>query len=216
MLISHKHKFITIDIPKTGTRSLRETFTLLNIIDVIGEPLVDSKFYQHGSAIQAKKQFDQNNWNWNNYFKFTIVRNPWNRYLSFFKYLKGYFHKFENQDASIEWTPPAIHQGKYCKNLFSNSDEHLVFKKIILNYNSQDSYYCNESSDIIVDHIAEFENLSYEFSFLCDQVKIQSTSLQHSNKSKNTLNVRDLYNQELIDLVAQKEKHVINLKGYTI
>lgn len=34
MLISHKHKFITIDIPKTATRSLRETLLPQNIIDM--------------------------------------------------------------------------------------------------------------------------------------------------------------------------------------
>ena len=34
MLISHKHKFITIDIPKTATRSLRETLLPQNIIDI--------------------------------------------------------------------------------------------------------------------------------------------------------------------------------------
>jgi len=39
MLISHKHKFITIDIPKTATRSLRETLLPQNIIDIVGSPL---------------------------------------------------------------------------------------------------------------------------------------------------------------------------------
>ena len=57
MLISHKHKLITIDIPKTGSRSLRESLLSLSVIDIHGESKVDAQFYQHAGAIRAKKQF---------------------------------------------------------------------------------------------------------------------------------------------------------------
>jgi len=77
MLISHKHQFITIDIPKTGSRSLRESLMPLKVINLHGQANLDSEFYQHDGAIRARKQFAQNGWNWGNYFKFTIVRNPW-------------------------------------------------------------------------------------------------------------------------------------------
>jgi hypothetical protein len=214
MLISHKHKFITIDIPKTGTRSLRETLLPLNIIDVRGLPNFESEFYQHDFATRAKKQFAKNNWNWNDYFKFTIVRDPWARYFSFFKYFKSYGEKYLRQDESINWGKSAINQGKLCVELFENKDDQTVLKNIILNNDSQDSYYCNETGEIIVDHVAEFENLQNEFVFLCDQVGIQTPSLQHENKSSNSFNMHDIYNQQLIDLVAKKEKSVIELKKY--
>jgi len=49
---------------------------------------------------------------------------------------------------------------------------------------------------------------------LCKKVEIQMTKLAHENKSINCLNINDIYNQELIDLVADKEEVVIKLKGY--
>ena len=214
MLISHKHKFITIDIPKTGTRSLRETLLPLNIIDVCGLANFESEFYQHDFATRAKKQFAKNNWNWNDYFKFTIVRNPWVRYFSFFKYFKSYGEKYLRQDESINWGKSEINQGKLCAELFENKDDQTVLKNIILKNDSQDTYYFDESGKIIVDHIAEFENLQNEFIFLCNQVGINAPHLKHGNKSSNPLNIHDIYNQQLIDLVAQKEKSVIKLKNY--
>jgi hypothetical protein len=66
----------------------------------------------------------------------------------------------------------------------------------------------------VINHIAEFENLQNEFTLLCDQVDITPPALEHGNKSPNLQNMHEIYNQELIDLVAQKEKHVIQLKGY--
>ena len=212
MLISHKHKLITIDIPKT----LRESLLPLGIVDVHGAPNLEKEFYQHDGAIRAKKQFAKNNWNWNEYYKFTIVRNPWARYFSFFKYFKSYGEKYLRRDESINWREPELNQGKLCEELFQNKDDQSVLKNIILNNDSQDSYYFDESGKITVDHIAEFNNLQNEFVFLCNQIGIKTPTLQHGNKSSNPLNMHDIYNQELIDLVAEKEKSVIELKGYNI
>lgn len=216
MLISHKHKFITIDIPKTGTRSFRESLYPLGLIDIVGKPFVEADFYQHDTAIRAKKQFTTNNWPWDDYFKFTIVRNPWVRYFSFFKYFKSYGEKFLRRDESIAWGAAEINQGQYCVSLFSNSDEQTILKDIILNNPPQHAYYCDQNDEIIVDYIADFEFIENEFVFLCNQVGVNPPLLQHGNKSFNSPNMHNIYNQDLIDLVAQKEKSVIELKGYNI
>ena len=119
-----------------------------------------------------------------------------------------------HRDKSINWREPEINQGKLCVELFKNKDDQTVLKNIILNNNSQDTYYCDESGKIIVDHIASFEDLSNEFIFLCNQVGIKTPNLQHGNKSSNSYNMLYIYNQQLIDLVADKEKSVIELKNY--
>ena len=232
MLISHQHKFITIDIPKTGTRSFRESLVPLGVIDEFGAPNLKAEFYQHDGAIRAKKQFVKNGWNWNDYFKFTIVRNPWQRYFSFFKYFKQKSERYVNsklmgaylnsksnvwQHSGLyqNWINQEINDCRQAFDLFSSSgNDQTVLKNIILNNDSQDSYYCNENSEIIVDHIASFEDLEDEFVLLCNAVDIETPKLQHGNKSPNSLNMHDIYNQQLIDLVAKKEKSVIELKGY--
>lgn len=216
MLISHKYKFITIDIPKTGTRSMRVTLEPAGVIDIVGGPYMtrDVPFEQHGSALSAKKQFIKNNWDWEKYYKWVIVRNPWERYFSFFKYYKSYREKFLRRDKSINWQDVQVNQGKLCVELFKSKDDQTVLKNIILNNNSQDSYYCDEHNEIIVDHIASFEQLSSEFVSLCNQVGIKTPSLKHGNKSSNSLNRDEIYNQQLIDLVAQKESSVIEYCNY--
>jgi hypothetical protein len=216
MLISHKHKFITIDIPKTGTRSMRLSLEPLGIIDIIGGPHATkhNPFEQHGSALSAKKQFIEKNWNWQEYYKWIIVRNPWARYFSFFKYFKSYGEKYLKQDESITWGPVQLNQGQICVNLFKNKSIKQTFKSIILAQESQDTYYLNEQNEIIVDHIAKFENLNLEFFEFCDKVSVDAPSLAHGNKSSNNLLLENIYDQELIDLVAEKEKKLIELKNY--
>lgn len=216
MIISHEHQFVTIDIPKTGSRSLRESLQPLNIVDIYGESIPNSEFYQHDYAINVRKEFIKKGWNWNKYFIFTIVRNPWARYFSFFTYFKNYGEKYLRRDKSIKWNKPELNQGKLCVELFQHKNDKTALKNIILNNASQDSYYCDENGKIIVNHIASFENLSHEFVFLCNQVGITAPTLKHSNKSSKAQNMNEIYNQELIDLVAEKEKSVIELKRYII
>ena len=214
MLISHKHKFITIDIPKTATRSLRETLLPQNIIDTVGEPNLNADFYQHGTAKQCSNSLQKLNKNFSDYFSFVIVRNPWDRYYSFFKYFKEYKEKYKNKDASIKWSAPEINQGKMCEELFANKTDEIVLRNIIMNNPCQSDYYANENDEIMVSHIAKFENLNQEFQLLCNQVNVNYSPLFHENKSVTKISYYNIYTKETIDLVAAKEKNVIKLKGY--
>jgi hypothetical protein len=214
MLISHKHKFITIDIPKTATRSLRESLTPLNIIDIVGEPCLESDFYQHGTAIECRDSLEKLHLNFSNYFSFSIVRNPWDRYYSFFKYFKNYANKYKSKDKSISWNAPEINQGKMCSNLFRGKSDQEAFLNIIQSNRAQSDFYLNENNEIIVSYIAEFNDIKNEFNKLCKKAGIKAPLLAHGNKSLNKTNSDNLYTQELIELVAEKEKSVIQLKNY--
>ena len=214
MLISNKHKFITIDIPKTATRSLRETLLPQNVIDIAGEPNLSADFYQHGTAMQCSESLQKLNKNFSDYFSFVIVRNPWDRYYSFFKYFKEYAEKYKNKDESISWNAPEITQGKLCEELFANKSDEIVLRNIIINNECQSDYYANEKNEIMVSHIAKFENLNKEFELLCNQVNVNYSPLVHGNKSLIKSSYHNIYTNETINLVAEKEKRVIQLKGY--
>lgn len=214
MLISHKHKFITIDIPKTATRSLRETLLPQNIIDIKGEPNVNADFYQHGSAQQCRNSLQEINKNFSDYFSFVIVRNPWDRYYSFFKYFKEYAEKYKNKDSSIEWGIPELNQGKMCEELFANKSDETVLRNIIINNRCQSDYYLDEKNEIMVSHIAKFENLNKEFQLLCNKVNVDYSPLFHENKSIIKSSYYNAYTKDTIELVTEKEKNVIQLKGY--
>ena len=216
MLISHRHKLITIDIPKTGSRSLRESLYPMGIIDVVGKPYPNEAFYQHGTALDCVRDFEKSNCNFHDYYSFCVVRNPWDRYFSFFKYFKNYAEKYMRRDESIHWGRAEINQGQYCVSLFSQSDHQTILKNIILNNAAQDTYYSDKNGKIIVSHIAEFKRLNEEFLMLCNNININPPILPHGNKSESSIDSRDIYNQQLIDLVAKKEKRVIQLNEYSI
>ena len=156
MLISHKKKFITIDIPKTGTRSLRETLTPLDIVDIAGQET--GKFCQHSTALDCMRDLGSK-LIFKNYFSFCIVRNPWERYLSFFKYYQEKAKEYLEAKNYKEWNIYKIKQGKYCLNLFNKKNEQEILKIIINKNLSQSQYFTNKNKDIIVSYVALFENI---------------------------------------------------------
>lgn len=212
MLISHKHKFIVVNIPKTGTRSLRETLTAIGAIDFTGgqKPIKGSSLWQHTTSFKAKAELEY----WDEYFKYTTVRNPWDRYISLFSYWKGKASDYKKN--AIPPHPGAMNQGKHAARLFEGRSDAELLAALIGSSPSQDKYFTDANKSVIVDHIARLEKVNDEFNFLCDKVGINSpVKLNHSNKSKKQIGIGDLYTQELIDMVAEKESVVISLKNYT-
>lgn len=218
MLISHKHKFITVDIPKTGTRSLRETFFKLGIIDVQGKPCnsnSDDKLEQHASILDIKQGFIDNGWNgFDDYYKYSVVRNPWDRYFSFFTFYKT---KAKEYSESFEYLDElAKAQGKMSVDLFTNNTYAEVLKTLIHNNPPHSYFLLNEVDYCEFNRVTLFEDLIQGFNDFCLDVGVTVSTLMHSNKSTSVLTKEEVYTQELIDMVAEKEKWVIDKFSYDL
>jgi hypothetical protein len=186
MLVSHKYKFITISIPKTGTKSLRASLCTKDehvdgrsnnsVIDIVGRHK-DKTFTQHSSFLQCKKYMKDIKCDINSYFIFAVARNPWDRYVSYMLY----------NNESLE--------------------------KAIRTHHPQ-SYYILNNDLLAVDQLAEFSNLQEEVDIFCDKVNINRVTLPHLNKSKRE-DYKTYYTDDLIELVREKESKIIDLMGYT-
>jgi hypothetical protein len=213
MLISHKHKFLIIAIPKTASSSIRRTLVSLGVVDerVCPRPVHKNEFKQHGTISEAITEFNKRSWNYNDYFKYSIVRNPWDRYLSFLTYYKTRLDFYKNNK-------PLNNNQKIQKNQiirrFNNKTDREILRDLIIQNPAQSFYLVDSNNNIIMDRIGQLENIQNDFNDFCRSVKITEQLLLHKNKSKFTLSKTDLYTQELVDMVMEKEKWVINEYGY--
>jgi len=193
MLISHSHKFIKIDIPKVGTKTFIKTLLPLGVVDVLGEP-DRGNFYQHASIVDCEAGFKNNGWNFDDYFKFSVVRNPWQRYVSFLRWMES----------------------------FKNDRDFSAFEKngkldlgLIITKNNPQDFYLLKNGDLLVDAVGQLESIYKDFAVFCEEVGVLPIpDLKHSNKNSYEKPYTEYYTQELIEMVAEKEKWVIDRFGY--
>lgn len=84
MRVSHKHKYIWISKPKTGSTSYRKLF------DEYAEKRIPELrlLPDHSTLYECKMLFEKNDWKFDEYFKVCASRNPWKLLLSLFTYAK--------------------------------------------------------------------------------------------------------------------------------
>jgi hypothetical protein len=216
MLISHKNNFVTIDIPKTGTRSLRQSLEPLGVVDITGSPT--GEFKQHGDIRSCEQAFKRNNWDLDKYLKFSVVRNPWKRYVS---YLNYYFDDIndlkkktpESKDWSDERTQQAYKQTDIFNSLNGCKTSYLEY--IINSKDSQDFYILDSNGCLAVDFLGKTESLNKYFNLFCKRVGIkESAELVIGNKSKYYRDYKDYYSEELVKIVEDKEEWVLSNFDY--
>ena len=214
MLISHKHKFLTIDIPKTGTRTVRET--LVGSFDFVGK----GKSH-HMDIKRCKKLFIDSGFLFDDYFKFSIVRNPWSRYVSFCSYVFDRVSSFEINAESLDKESERYKRLKKQYNVYSNlinrADKNKIklMKTLIETTPTQYDFISNSDGSVTMGMIATTENLNEDIKVFCGRVGIkEDIKILHSNKNSRSEPIKNYYTQELIDMVAEKEKWVIDKFNY--
>jgi hypothetical protein len=87
MIISHSKRFVFFCAPKTGSESLRAMLLDQNEEDVARDYRVRTTahpFYPHMSPIEAKVIFFDRGWPWDEYQRYSMVRNPYPKLYSLY------------------------------------------------------------------------------------------------------------------------------------
>jgi hypothetical protein len=145
------------------------------------------------------------------YFIFSVIRNPWDRMVSYWKY---------RQNKS--WAPIDGKLNEFHKWLeFTTSLDLNDLRGKTANGNIQDfrmamsSQYDslkNSNGDIQVELI-RFENLQEDFKYVCDKIGIPQQQLPHKNKTKHK-HYTEYYDDETKQIVAEKYAKDIEYFGY--
>jgi len=203
MIVSNKYKFITIDIPKTGTRTIRQTLDNAKAADHI-----ITGIDRHAGVSRAMNLVSDMKMNWDNYTKVCIVRNPWERYVSFLNYMKDCVKNY-NKDKS-NMLEGMIRQCKLFMQFTCLSD-YEALKKIIQNQPTQSSYYENKDGKCLVDMFARTESLDSDIDTIFGKLGITVPLVKiKGNIGSYERNYFQYYNNNLMDLVHFKENKLIN------
>ncbi|PVW15762.1 sulfotransferase family 2 domain-containing protein [Marixanthomonas spongiae] len=169
-----EHKALFVHIPKTAGQSV-ENFMLKHLgknrekdgpgylLRYNPNPEKGPKRLAHLTAKEYVKYGYLNQEQFETYFKFTIVRNPWERMLSFYKF-RGFssligFNTFIN---------------RYLPEYFEK--EHGFFKP-------QTDFIFNTQNELLVDFMGRFEQLNADFSIIADHLSIPFSQLPKHNRS---------------------------------
>jgi chondroitin 4-sulfotransferase 11 len=203
-MISHKHKFIFVHIPKNAGSSLHQAFNYS-----ISNKYVDHRGRErdHYRAIDYRETLVD----YNDYFKFTFVRNPWSKLVSEFLFLKFGTKRWRpSQKRAIN--PKDLNFREFIFKLKDiNFDEYTHFQKC--HFIQQTDFLLNDDEDLIVDFIGRFENLQEDFNTICDKIGIPRQELPHINTSDHK-HYTEYYGDETKQIVAEKYAKDIEYFGY--
>jgi hypothetical protein len=147
------------------------------------------KFYNHMPAVEIRNRVPTNVWN--NYFKFCVERNPWDKLLS-------HYHMHAAREAGSLTLDQYLARGRFPINYFRYTDR--------------------SGTKIIVDRVVRYENLAAQLSEIFSQLQIPfDGTLGVAAKSEYRTDRRpyqETFNQEQRKIVAEAFAKEIELHGY--
>ena len=199
--ISEKYKCIFVHIPKAAGSSIEQS-------SIFQDQRIKFKEYVggHTTAIEYREKYPDL---FKEYFKFSLVRNPFSRLVSAYCYLlKGgsgnrydtrIFKKyFENSDRNFI---------SFCRNQLSKEmvDE-------VVHLRPQFKFLCDDNMTILVDFIGKQENFSQDAKKIFQKVGLKYER-KHSLKSSNK-HFSEYYEKDIQDKVFELYQPDFELFGY--
>jgi hypothetical protein len=216
-MISHQYKCIFIHIPKTAGTSIEQKLghfkelqkgvqdhrSISQIEPVTIGELVRAciKFDSNLFLLLLKKMIRDKQFNnrhcYNNYFKFSFVRNPWARVFSWYK---------------------NVMRDNHHKKRFGVADD-CSFKDFLNKHmdqwelKTQLYWLIDKKGDMPLDFIGRFENLNDDFGYVAEKVGLEDKALPKLISGDGVRYVQ-FYDDEMIDIINKIYKDEIMCFGF--
>ncbi len=205
MIISHLHKFIFVAVPKTGTHSVRQALREqmgeedieqvgLFVAKAFPEPELAKLRHGHITLKQVQPFLPASDFQ--TYFKFGFVRNPFDRFVSYCAFMT------RDQDI-FERDPKAVMR-------------HLLFEAPPQNhilFQPQHHFLVGSDDTLSTDYVGRVEEMQEGYDEICKRIGISPRPLDKVNGSRRG-DFREYYDQQLIDGVAKRYARDLELFGY--
>jgi len=197
-MISFQKRFLFVHIPKTGGNSIQSVLARYSEDEIVRRPGQDGverfgvsnpKYNLKKHSLLAAYRAALGEEQFSRLYKFTCVRNPWDRMVSF--YLTPTQEKQWDRKAFKKTVSKALSAADYLRLDDSEADP-----------------FCN------VSRIIRFENLAEDFRLVCADLGIPAEPLPKYNKSERE-HYSKYYDAELRALVAERFAAEIARFGYT-
>jgi hypothetical protein len=192
MSISEQGKFIFIKINRCAGSSMQTG---------IEEHFDDLQEKGHRSIRAFDVDYDK-------YFKFCFVRNPWDKMVSFY-----HFHKRRRFDRLPDNSRPDF------KTFICKSMHDMTFpmpngqSTAGMRMSNQTEWLRDAAGEIRMDFIGRFENLHADYATVCGKLNIPVTELPHKSKSRHD-HYTSYYDDETAAIVASRFSDDLKILGY--
>ncbi len=192
-MIVHQHRAIFVHIPKTAGSSIE---VALNATEQTNEGAIDDatgKFHpvttgeeKHFDARACRDHYGEDIWR--DYFKFTVVRNPWQRLHSWW---------WNHKEITGAVTLP------FDDFVRTNLGNFSSLPKLL---RSQVSWITSENGEVEMNYICRFENIEHDFKEVCrlieaPPIELPQVLVENRNPASRK-HYSEEYDLELRELVA--------------
>lgn len=190
-MLSHQHKFIFVHVSRTGGSSFER---------LAGVPVTSDRRTVHsGNTDFADKHATLADYYTNHpnqfqsYFKFTLVRNPFERLVSSWRWR---CNVVQDHDCSLyEFVQQLPDSWSYLHRM---KLEHLSFSESVEQFN----------------FIGRYEKFGEDLGYICNMLALNYDDFPHTNKTGN-IDYRQHYNQQTIDLVQRRFRADLEIFNYS-
>ncbi|MEW5837999.1 MAG: sulfotransferase family 2 domain-containing protein [Pseudomonadota bacterium] len=206
-MISHKYRCIFVHIPKTGgtsiediiwpERELRSERDLwMGFVDKYNNKYQTGGL-QHLLASHIESEVGTNVFD--NYFKFSIVRNPWDKAVSQFAFMS-------RRKDLMDYI------GMKHDDCFKRYLE-LISKKKHVQWEPQVSFVLDDNGECMVDYIGRLELFTQSVTVIMSRLGLDAAVIPHSNKGQRSA-YQDYYDTEAKEFVHAMYADDVKTFGY--
>lgn len=192
-MICHKHKCIFVHIPRTAGTSVEQAIRP----DWSWESFKEEKHILASTAKTIYKEY------WDDYFKFSFIRNPWDRMVSMSKYSYFYGCEINNDKLDVSEYKKKFPQIEIDSRSKSVADKYSPISNAV---------YLNILNEEL-DFIGRFEKLQEDYNKVCSIIGC-TNQLGHKEQGEKKANYTKFYTEDVKKVVGEVYKKDIEYFGY--